>query len=91
MSEVDRLTQQKIHQAEGEHKALASTIRQRLVATITKRRQQLLRDKEQLDIADSSALLLHPSQFSINIPGSPSAGGQNRKTRHLRHLSLIHI
>lgn len=82
------MTQQKIHQAEEEHKALANTIRQRLITTITKRRQQLLRDKEQLDIADSSALLLHPSQFSINNPPSPGGGGQNRKTRHLRHRAV---
>lgn len=84
VAELDRLTQQKLHQAEEEHKALSNTIRTRLITTITKRRQQLLRDKEQLDIADSNALLLHPSQFTINNPGSPG-GGQNRKTRHLRH------
>ena len=45
----------------------------------------MLRDKEQLDIADSNALLLHPNHFSINNPGSPPNGGQNRKSRHLRH------
>ncbi|KAM0714882.1 hypothetical protein Q7P37_009347 [Cladosporium fusiforme] len=87
VSEVDRLTQQKIHQAEEEHKALGNQIRQRLITTITKRRQQLLRDKEQLDISDSNALLLNPNQFSLNNPGSPG-GGQNRKTRHLRHRAI---
>lgn len=87
VAEVDRLTQQKIHQAEEEHKALASQIRQRLISTISKRRQQLLRDKEQLDIADNNALLLNPNQFSVNNPGSPG-GGQNRKTRHLRHRAI---
>jgi len=76
-----------MHQAEEEHKALASQIRQRLITTISKRRQQLLRDKEQLDIADNNALLLNPNQFSINNPGSPG-GGQNRKTRHLRHRAV---
>ncbi|KAK4543223.1 hypothetical protein LTR36_005773 [Oleoguttula mirabilis] len=84
VAEMERLTQQKLHQAEEEHKALTNTIRSRLIASITKKRQHLLRDKEQLDIADSNALLLHPSHFSINNPGSPG-GGQNRKTRHLRH------
>lgn len=55
-----------------------------MIASITKKRQQLLRDKEQLDIADSNALLLHPNHFSINVnPGSP--GKEVRKTRHLRH------
>jgi hypothetical protein len=81
------LTQQKMHQAEEEHKALASQIRQRLITTISKRRQQLLRDKEQLDIADNNAMLLNPNQFSVNNPGSPG-GGQNRKTRHLRHRAI---
>ncbi|KAK1058887.1 hypothetical protein LTR74_013027 [Friedmanniomyces endolithicus] len=84
VAELERLTQQKLHQAEEEHKALTNTIRLRLQASLTKKRQQLLRDKEQLDIADSNALLLHPNHFSINNPGSPG-GGQNRKTRHLRH------
>jgi hypothetical protein len=85
ISELDRVTQQKLHQAEEEHKALTNTIRQRLITTITKKRAQLLRDKEQLDIADSNALLLHPNHFSINNPGSPPNGLQNRKTRHTRH------
>jgi hypothetical protein len=84
VAELERLTQQKLHQAGEEHKALSNTVRQRLIASITKRRQHLMRDKEQLDIADSNALLLHPNHFSINNPGSPG-GGQNRKTRHLRH------
>ena len=85
IKDLDRLTQQKLHQADEEHKALSNTIRQRLVSSITKKRQQLLRDKEQLDIADSNALLLHPAHFSINNPGSPGNGVGNRKTRHLRH------
>ncbi|KAK5175446.1 uncharacterized protein LTR77_000585 [Saxophila tyrrhenica] len=85
VAELERVTQQKLHQAEEEHKALTSTIRQRLIATISKKRAQLLRDKEQLDIADSNALLLHPNQFGINNPGSPPNGLQNRKTRHTRH------
>lgn len=84
VAELERLTQFKLRQAEEEHKALTSTIRSRLVQTISRKRQQLLRDKEQLDIADSNALLLHPNHFSINNPGSPP-NGLNRKTRHLRH------
>ncbi len=84
VAELDRLTQHKLRQAEEEHKALTNTIRQRLIASLTKKRQQLLRDKEQLDISDSNALLLHPGHFGINNPGSPP-NGINRKTRHLRH------
>lgn len=82
-------TEKKVHQANEEYTALASTIRQRLVQSITKKRAQLLRDKDSLDIADSNALLLHPNHFSINNPGSPGGnGGQNRKTRHLRHRAV---
>ncbi|KAF2765639.1 hypothetical protein EJ03DRAFT_319037 [Teratosphaeria nubilosa] len=82
--DLERVTQQKLFQADEEHKALSETIRQRLITTLTKKRQHLLRDKEQLDIADSNALLLNPNQYSINNPGSPT-GGQGRKTRHMRH------
>ncbi|KAK4503430.1 hypothetical protein PRZ48_004345 [Zasmidium cellare] len=88
LSELDRIYQQRLHQAEEEHKALSQTIRQRLVTTLNKKRQQLLRDKEQLDISDSNAMLLHPNHFSIgNNPGSPSHNGNaiNKRTRHLRH------
>lgn len=71
--------------AQREHLELASTIRQRLINTVTKKRDKLLREKEQLDIADSNAILLYPNQFSMNVPGSPGAGQGNRKTRHTRH------
>lgn len=43
-----------------------------------------MRDKEQLDIADSSALLLNPNQFSLGNPASPGGALSNRKTRHTR-------
>lgn len=64
---------------------MAATIRSRLINSVTKKRDKLLREKEQLDIADSSALFLHPGQFSINIPNSPGGVAGNRKTRHTRH------
>ena len=44
-----------------------------------------MREKEQLDIADTNALLLHPNQFSITNPSSPGGIHGNRKTRHTRH------
>ena len=52
---------------------------------LSQKRSRLLRDKEQLDLADSNALLLHPNQFSINDPASPGGQQNNRKTRHTRH------
>lgn len=64
---------------------LAKTIRTRLVTSVTKKRDKLLKEKEQLDIADSSALFLNPNQFTMNIPGSPGGITNPRKTRHMRH------
>ncbi len=46
---------------------------------------KVLRDKDQLDIADSNPLLLHPNQYSIVNPASPGGAQSNRKTRHTRH------
>ncbi|CAK3763599.1 Hypothetical predicted protein [Lecanosticta acicola] len=88
MKELDDLYQQRLHQAEEEHKALTNTIRSRLISNLNKKKTQLLRDKEQLDISDSNAMLLHPNHFSIrNNPGSPSQNGAgiSKRTRHLRH------
>lgn len=56
-----------------------------MINNVTKKRDKLLREKEQLDIADSSALFLHPNQFTVNIPQSPGGAQNNRKTRHTRH------
>lgn len=44
-----------------------------------------MKEKEQLDIADTNALLLHPSQFTITNPASPSGAPVSRKTRFTRH------
>lgn len=63
---------------------LSRSLRDRLIQGITQRRSRLLRDKEQLDIADSNALLLNPNQFSIGHPTSPGGPTSNRKTRHTR-------
>lgn len=48
-----------------------------------------MRDKEALDITDSNALLLHPNQFSIVNPSSPSGVHQKRATRHRREVGEI--
>jgi Sds3-like len=76
----------RLHLAATECDYLADTLRQRLVQQLSSRKQRLMKEKEQLDIADTNTLLLHPSQFSITNPSSPGSGGQtNRKTRHARH------
>jgi len=64
---------------------MTSTLRERLVQSLTHKRQRLMKEKEQLDIADTNALLLHPSQFSITNPGSPGGTHTSRKTRFTRH------
>lgn len=71
--------------ARQEHQRLAETVRQRLLQNIQQKRTALQREKEKLDIADASALLYHPNQFSINNAASPGGLQSNRKTRHTRH------
>ena len=52
---------------------------------INGKKQRLAREKDQLDIGDTNALLLHPNQFSVTNPASPGGIHSNRKTRHTRH------
>ncbi|KAF7588480.1 hypothetical protein BBP40_005674 [Aspergillus hancockii] len=75
----------RVHFAEEEYNHLSATLRERLVQTISGKKTRLMREKEQLDIADTNALLLHPNQFSITNPASPGGIHGNRKTRHTRH------
>ncbi|KAI9791222.1 MAG: hypothetical protein M1816_004214 [Peltula sp. TS41687] len=78
-------TQYKIRFAEEEERLLSSTLSERLMQTLGHRRNRLVRDKEHLDISESNALLLHPSQFSIANPlASPGGAQSNRKTRNTR-------
>lgn len=64
---------------------MTSTLRERLFQALSNKRQRLMKEKEQLDIADTNALLLHPSQFSITNPASPGGNHTSRKTRFTRH------
>ena len=75
----------KIQVAQEEHKKLAASIRDRLIHTVGQKKARLIKEKEQLDIADTNALLFHPTQFSITNPASPGGAQSNRKTRHTRH------
>ncbi|KAI9657984.1 MAG: hypothetical protein M1821_002641 [Bathelium mastoideum] len=71
--------------AKEEQQQLKNTIRERQISVLSQRRAKMLRDKEQLDIADSNAAFLHPNQFSITNPSSPGGPQNPRKTRHTRH------
>lgn len=74
--------------ANAEHRELAATIRRRLINTVTRKRDRLLKEKEQLNIADSNALSFMPSHFSINAPASPGGMYASRKTRNTRQRPL---
>ncbi|KAF2749882.1 hypothetical protein M011DRAFT_492893 [Sporormia fimetaria CBS 119925] len=83
--EIENSYLYKVRIAEEEHKLLGATIRERLTNTITQRANKLRREKEQLDLSDSNAMLLHPNQFSINNPASPGGPQAPRKTRRTGH------
>lgn len=85
MRELENSHHYKVKLAQEEHRHLSNTLRERLVASIKQRQNRLMKEKEQLDIADSNALLLHPNQFCIQNPASPGGPTINRKTRHTRH------
>ncbi|KAF4625475.1 hypothetical protein G7Y89_g12690 [Cudoniella acicularis] len=67
-----------------EHKTLATTLRDRLINSVTNKKNRLSRDKETMEIGESNALLLHPSQFGIANPSSPGGIHGKRTTRHHR-------
>ena len=71
--------------AEREQQRLLDSLRQRLIQNVNQKITALQREKEKLDIADTNALLHHPTQFSINSVASPGGVHSNRKTRHTRH------
>lgn len=71
----------KVETAKREHRALTSTLRDRLVNTLTQKKNRLNREKEVLEINDSNALLLNPNQFSITNPSSPGGTHGKRATR----------
>ncbi|MCJ1384511.1 hypothetical protein MMC17_007628 [Xylographa soralifera] len=71
--------------ATEEHKALKESVRERTIASVQTKKRNLEKEKGLLDNADSSALLLHPTQFTITQPASPGGAHSNRKTRHTRH------
>lgn len=70
--------------ASTEYEHMINTLRERLTQQLNSRRQRLLKEKEQLDIADTNALLLHPSQFTITNPTTPAGQPTSRKTRTTR-------
>ncbi|MCJ1312382.1 hypothetical protein MMC25_006056 [Agyrium rufum] len=64
-----------------EHRALERSVRDRAIMHVNRKRAQLAREKDSLDIADTNSLLFNPAQFSITHPASPAGnlgvGGAN--------------
>ncbi|GAO16228.1 hypothetical protein UVI_02000110 [Ustilaginoidea virens] len=87
-NEYDRKVQEyknthayKVETAKREHAALTGTLRDRLINTLTQKKNRLNREKEVLEINDSNALLLNPNHFSLTNPGSPGGTHAKRATR----------
>ncbi len=85
MADLKLTAHYRIRTAQEEHRHLSNQLRERLIANVNAKKTRLMREKEQLDIVDGNALLLHPHQFSIAHPASPGGPQSNRKTRHTRH------
>jgi len=71
--------------ASNEYQALSTTLRDRLINSVTSKKNRLAKDKESLELGENSnALLLHPSQFGVANPASPGGIHGKRATRHRR-------
>ncbi|KAI1498062.1 Sds3-like-domain-containing protein [Biscogniauxia marginata] len=79
----------KVEVAKREHRALATTLRDRLINSISTKKFRLSREKEAIEISDSSALLLHPNQFSLTNPSSPGGTHGKRNTRLRREMEEL--
>jgi hypothetical protein len=76
--------------AEEEHKALASSLRDRLINSVTGKKIKLNKEKDDLlNIGESNALLMHPNQFTVANPSSPGGVHSKRATRHRRDIDDI--
>jgi len=56
--------------AEEEYKQLTSSLKERLLTRWTAQKKRLREDKEMIDVANDSSMLLHPGSYSL-MPSSP--------------------
>lgn len=75
--------------AANEYKALAGTLRDRLINSVISKKARLSKDKEALEINNDNAYLLHPSQFGLANPSSPGGIHGKRATRHRREAEEL--
>jgi hypothetical protein len=73
--------------ASNEYHALSTTLRDRLINSITSKKNRLAKDNASLELGENSnSLLLHPSQFGVANPASPGGLIGKRATRHRRDV-----
>ncbi|KAI9046780.1 hypothetical protein LZ554_009517 [Drepanopeziza brunnea f. sp. 'monogermtubi'] len=86
MNEINSFHAYKKRVAITEYKSLSDTLRDRLINSVMSKKARLSKDKDAIEIGEGNthALLLHPSQFGIANPASPSATHGKRTTRHRR-------
>ncbi|KAI1825762.1 Sds3-like-domain-containing protein [Xylaria intraflava] len=89
MQEYHNTHAYRLEVAKREHKALSDTLRDRLINNIMSKKYRLAKEKEAIDIADNSALLLHPNQFSLTNPSSPGGPHGKRNTRLRREMEEL--
>ncbi|KAI2462777.1 Sds3-like-domain-containing protein [Annulohypoxylon bovei var. microspora] len=87
--EHEKVRAYKLEVAKREHHTLSTTLRDRLINAITAKKYRLGKEKEALDISDSSALLLHPNQYSLTNPASPGGTHGKRNTRLRREMEEL--
>ncbi|CAJ2511659.1 Uu.00g072840.m01.CDS01 [Anthostomella pinea] len=79
----------RVEVAKREHRALSATLKDRLINNILSKKYRLGKEKEAIEISDSSALLLHPNQFSLTNPASPGGTHGKRNTRLRREMEEL--
>ncbi|KAL8728670.1 MAG: hypothetical protein Q9166_005234 [cf. Caloplaca sp. 2 TL-2023] len=71
--------------ADKEYIHLLNILRTRLIQNIEQKRAALLKEREKLEVSDTTSLFLNPNHFTFTNPTSPGGPLSNRKTRHGRH------
>ncbi|KAK4697233.1 hypothetical protein P7C71_g817, partial [Lecanoromycetidae sp. Uapishka_2] len=84
IEEIQKDHDYQVSVAHQEHIRLAEQLRQRLIQQVNLKKTALLKDKERLDIGDTSTHHFHPAQFGPTNGASPGGQPSQRKTRHAR-------
>ncbi|KAG4028689.1 hypothetical protein MFRU_020g01280 [Monilinia fructicola] len=88
-NEIESSHAYRMRLADLEYKALMTTLRDRLINSVISKKARLSKDKETIEIGESNALLLHPSQFGLANPSSPGGMHSKRATRHRREAEEL--